>query len=150
MTAKYLLPHPPFVDGAGMTEFMRRAVEVQQSDVVYGTDASTGGTTVALFEVPKDTLILRVIAHKKVAYAKAGSQMKVGFSGSDDHIFNDTTLNPVATGVVNSAPYLSTGIVTINAILTSTGSSGAAETAGQFDFYVEYIPLGNRLPQLLR
>jgi len=131
--------------GAGMGEFVGRVQQVVKSDVIGFGDTAA----INVFELPGN-----------IAVTGAWLRALIDFDGSDTSAAASATFSvPVATGpqIILSAPALSL-VTTIGAISSgpicvtpASGGFGIVDytagttTAGQFEVYMSYIDLADRL-----
>ena len=136
---------PPFVPGEGMAEVVRRAPQVVKSAPILFSDTAT----INVFELPGNILVTNAWLH-----------VTTDFDGSGTSAAPSATFSvPVATGaqIILNAPALS--LVTTTAanasgpvcVIPATGGFGIVSytanttTAGQFEIYMEYVDMADRL-----
>jgi hypothetical protein len=136
---------PVTVPGEGMAEVTRRSPQVVRSDAIGFADTGT----VNVFEIPGNVLITNAWIHVTTDFDGSGSSAAP----------SATFAVPVATGaqIILSAAALSL-VTTLGAnasgpVCVTPASGGIATvaytagttTAGQFEVYMEYVSLADRL-----
>jgi hypothetical protein len=146
MTAKKIKKVPMHVPGQGMAEFVRRSAQWIKSDSV----AYDGDTTVDLFELPGNSLVVNTLVQIQTAFDASGSAAAAAVTIT---VPNDTGTETVFNGDSTNTLLQSTGFkaATGYALLPASGGLVQANlepgttTGGAFEVYMEYIVFGDKL-----
>ena len=142
---------PLSVPGEGMAEIVRRVAQWHKSNAVAYTESSGA---INLFEIPGNSIVLRTGIHITTAFDASGSAaaatgtITVPNDTGTEIIWDALITKLQSTGYSPSTMEgvvvpSSGGMVIFNYTTSTSGVS--TNTKGQFEVYLEYVQLENRL-----
>lgn len=146
MAAKLIKNLPVAVPGQGMAEFVRRSAQWIHSDAV----SYSGDTTVDLFEIPGNSLIVETYVQITTAFDASGSAAAAAVTIT---VPNDTGTETIFNGDSDNTLLQSTGFKAATGFALMPSSGGLVQanlepgttTGGAFEVYMAYVQLADKL-----
>ena len=145
MANKNLPITPQHAPGDKVAEVLKRIPQIVRADRLDAGDFA-GDTTIELFNVPADTMIVEVMCNISEAFT-GSTTIGIGDGGSTSRFMDTTVVAPTVAAGTSSKQDLSVGSGMHHYVAADTIDlilSGATPTAGTIDVYIAYILNHNR------